>query len=210
MHRVTGDAMVRATVRRLAQALRQRDPEELVRTGALLDVLVAETPRRAVVILESLLLMDDDRVGDDIRRALAEAAQDLASAEPDAGVARERLARLWRTLARAPTPSPAPLATVLEEFLATHLDGRARLGDLARRLGYSQSHLSTMIRRATGRSFVDLRRRLRFERACALLRAGTSVKEAALAAGFDDPAYFSREFKRRVGVSPSRWRDEQK
>ena len=63
-----------------------------------------------------------------------------------------------------------------------------------------------LIRRATGRSFVALRRRFRFERACALLRAGASVKEAALAAGYDDPAYFSRVFKVRVGVAPSRWR----
>jgi len=117
-----------------------------------------------------------------------------------------RLAELWRTLARPLAVRPAELATVLEEYLATHLDGRARLGELARKLGYSPSHLSTLIRRATGHSFVALRRRLRFERACALLRRGASVKEAALAAGFDDPAYFSRVFKTRVGIAPSRWR----
>jgi len=117
-----------------------------------------------------------------------------------------RLAELWRTLARPLAVRPAELATVLEEYLATHLDGRARLGELARKLGYSPSHLSMLIRRATGRSFVALRRRFRLERACASLRAGASVKEAALAAGFDDPAYFSRIFKVRVGVAPSRWR----
>jgi AraC-like DNA-binding protein len=191
------------------QALRRRDVEELTRTGALLDILVAEKPRRAVIVVEALLLVDDERLPPDVRAQLEEAARDLVSTESDAVVARERLARLWRTLARERAPGPAPLAMVLEEYLATHLDGRARLGDLARRLGYSPSHLSALIRRATGRTFVALRRRIRFERACALLRQGASIKEAAIAAGFDDPAYFSREFKRRVGIPPSQWRERE-
>jgi AraC-like DNA-binding protein len=202
---VTGAALLRATLRRLTAALRRGDGDELVRTGTLVDVMIAEQPGRAVVVLETLLLADDDVLPAGVRAELAATAAMLGPA-PDAAAARARLAQLWRTLARPREPRPAVLATVLEEYLATHLDGRARLGDLARKLGYSPSHLSTLIRRATGRSFVALRRRLRFERACALLREGASVKEAALAAGFDDPAYFSRVFKKRVGVAPSRWR----
>jgi AraC-like DNA-binding protein len=31
------------------------------------------------------------------------------------------------------------------------------------------------------------------------------VKEAALQAGFSDPAYFSRVFRRVYGVPPARW-----
>jgi len=45
------------------------------------------------------------------------------------------------------------------------------------------------------------------ERALGLLRDGSSVKAAALGAGFTDPAYFSRVFSRRYGVPPSRWRE---
>ena len=202
---MTSAALLRATLRRLTAALRAKDGEDLVRTGALLDVLIAEQPERAVVVLETLLLSDDAVLPAEARSHLTEAAR-AEDAVPDAAATRARLAELWRTLARPSEPRPAALTTVLEEYLATHLDGRARLGDLARKLGYSPSHLSTLIRRATGRSFVALRRRLRFERACALLRNGASVKEAALAAGFDDPAYFSRVFKGRVGIAPSRWR----
>ena len=201
-----GDAILRTTVRCVARALHEGDAEELTRTGALLDVLIAERPQRAVVIRETLLLADDDRLGPEVRARLEEAARELGT-ESDATAARARLAQLWRTLARPHDARAVALATVLEQYLAEQLDGRARLGDLARRLGYSPSHLSTLIRRTTGRSFVALRRRLRFERACALLREGSSVKEAALAAGFDDPAYFSRLFRRRVGVPPSRWRE---
>jgi AraC-like DNA-binding protein len=52
-----------------------------------------------------------------------------------------------------------------------------------------------------------LRRWMQLERAVGLLRSGTSVKEAALAAGFSEPAYFSRVLARRFGVPPSRWRE---
>jgi len=64
-----------------------------------------------------------------------------------------------------------------------------------------------LVRRATGERFSALRRRMQLERAIGLLCSGTSVKEAALGAGFSDPAYFSRVFARRFGVPPSRWRE---
>jgi AraC-like DNA-binding protein len=59
----------------------------------------------------------------------------------------------------------------------------------------------------TGERFSSLRRRMQLERASSLLRSSTSVKEAALGAGFSEPAYFSRVFARRFGVPPSRWRE---
>jgi AraC-like DNA-binding protein len=92
-------------------------------------------------------------------------------------------------------------------FVAEHLHEGISLADLARRVGYSPSHCSTLVRRTTGERFTSLRRRMQLERAIGLLRSGTSVKEAALGAGFSEPAYFSRVFARRFGVPPSRWRD---
>jgi len=48
---------------------------------------------------------------------------------------------------------------------------------------------------------------MQLERAIGLLRTATFVKEAARAAGFSDPASFSRVFARRCGVPPSRGRE---
>jgi AraC-like DNA-binding protein len=36
-----------------------------------------------------------------------------------------------------------------------------------------------------------------------------SVQSVARQLGFDDPYYFSRLFKKKTGVSPSKWRDYQ-
>ena len=40
-----------------------------------------------------------------------------------------------------------------------------------------------------------------------LERTSDSVQQIALEIGFDDPLYFSRRFKHRVGVSPREYRE---
>lgn len=48
-------------------------------------------------------------------------------------------------------------------------------------------------------------REARLDRARALLlENGTRVGEVALEVGFESPAHFTREYKRRFGTSPSR------
>lgn len=49
----------------------------------------------------------------------------------------------------------------------------------------------------------------RLDRAIQLLRHSTlSVSAVAASAGFSDPFYFSRLFRRRMGMSPSDYRQE--
>jgi AraC-like DNA-binding protein len=122
--------------------------------------------------------------------------------------------RIWPRLAAQvasgrPGEKGASLAACLDEHLAIHLRGSGTLRDIARQLGYSAAHVSEMIRRSTGTTFTVLRRRMQIERACWLLSRGSSVKEAALASGFRDPAYFGRVFRRLHGTSPARWRATQ-
>src|SRR5262245_6272182 len=125
----------------------------------------------------------------------------FSTARPGGGCeVAHRLGTLLREVAVVGAPSRPALGCEVSGFLAEHLHQGARLGDLARRLGYSPSHCSTLVRRQTGERFSVLRRRMQLERAIRLLRSGTSVKEAALSAGFSEPAYFTRVFSRRFGV----------
>jgi len=51
-------------------------------------------------------------------------------------------------------------------------------------------------------------REVRLERARVLLQArGARVSEVAVEVGFESPAHFAREFKRRYGSPPSRSND---
>jgi len=48
--------------------------------------------------------------------------------------------------------------------------------------------------------------RRRLDRACSLLRAGRSVAQVAAELGYPSPFEFSAQFRRHLGVPPSRWR----
>jgi len=55
---------------------------------------------------------------------------------------------------------------------------------------------------------VDYRNRIRITNACSLLESTSlSVEEIAALVGFETPFYFSRLFKRAMGVSPRQYRE---
>lgn len=96
-------------------------------------------------------------------------------------------------------------------FMQANLNENLRLEDFAREAGMSVSHFSERFRRQTGQSpmayFIQLRMRL----ACRLLDlSGQPVKSVALEIGYKDPYYFSRIFKKSMGISPDRYREIKK
>ncbi|MGW9079423.1 helix-turn-helix domain-containing protein [Streptomyces kronopolitis] len=80
----------------------------------------------------------------------------------------------------------------------------------AARHGMTPAELRTAVRRGAGCSPKDYLLGIRLGRAKELL-TGTELPVAAVArrVGYDDPAYFSRLFARRVGTAPVRFRDRQ-
>ena len=70
----------------------------------------------------------------------------------------------------------------------------------------SQSVLYKKVKAVTGLSVGDFIRQLRFRRAAHLLEEGQlSVYEVAYSVGFNDSKYFSREFKKQFGLTPSEY-----
>lgn len=77
----------------------------------------------------------------------------------------------------------------------------------ARAFGASAPHFVRLFRKLQGEPPMRFYNRLRIEKACELLpQSNLSIKEVAAAVGFDDPAYFSRLFKKEVGQSPEQYR----
>lgn len=75
---------------------------------------------------------------------------------------------------------------------------------LSEMCGISETYFRKLFLKAYGTSPIKYVRSLKIERAKALLSSGLySVTEAAELSGWNDEAYFSREFKKTVGVSPS-------
>ena len=77
------------------------------------------------------------------------------------------------------------------------------VGDITQALFISRSLLHTKMKTLVGLSMGDFIRKKRLDRACQMLREGHNVSETAYATGFSDPNYFSKTFKKHIGVNPS-------
>ncbi|WP_054955542.1 AraC family transcriptional regulator [Paenibacillus dakarensis] len=75
-------------------------------------------------------------------------------------------------------------------------------------LGYNRAYLSRIFKKETGVSPVTYLLKLRIDQAKRLLRERPelSVEQVAASVGLTDPLYFSRQFKRFCGQSPSSYR----
>lgn len=119
---------------------------------------------------------------------------------------------LWRmsdlsTKARLATPR-----ALVSDFLL-QVDQRMRghwsVADYARHFDVSVDRLNSAVLRATGQTPLALiHARLMAEARQMLENSGMHIAQIALSLGFDDPAYFSRFFKRLSGRSPRQYRQE--
>lgn len=84
---------------------------------------------------------------------------------------------------------------------------RLSIRDLARRAGLSPRQLERRFRAELWMSPRELIQRMRVERACEALRnTEHSMARIALDCGFYDQAAFTRQFKKRLGLTPGQYR----
>ncbi len=89
-----------------------------------------------------------------------------------------------------------------------NLGRRLQLADAAAAADLSPNYLAHLIKKETGRTFVDLVTERRMEKARELLAHTTQrIGEIARATGFEDEAYFARRFRQRYALSPRQFRE---
>ncbi|MFE3290351.1 helix-turn-helix domain-containing protein [Rhodococcus sp. NPDC059234] len=89
--------------------------------------------------------------------------------------------------------------------------GDARVGDVAREVGWSRRHLVGRFTAEFGVTPKDAARVARFHRSHQLMRARPDVSLADVAArcGYYDQAHLARDWRDLAGKPPSRWRAEE-
>jgi AraC family transcriptional activator of pobA len=117
-----------------------------------------------------------------------------------------------RTAARAaPPPRDAPGSALLRRFDAcvdVQLLEHPTVADCAHALAVTPTHLSRVLRAATGQPASRLiEARLMREARRQLAYTSLPVSTIAYTLGFGDPAYFSRVFSRVEGLSPRAFRE---
>ncbi|MFK7693407.1 AraC family transcriptional regulator [Paenibacillus sp. HJGM_3] len=78
---------------------------------------------------------------------------------------------------------------------------------LAQSLGYHRTHLTKLFKQATGQSPMQYLLKIRMDRAKVLLLDDLTVEQVASSVGFADSLYFSKQFKRWHGCTPSEYRN---
>lgn len=92
-------------------------------------------------------------------------------------------------------------------YLRKHFSASVDVGDLAAAFGMSPSNFRRRWKQRMGISPLDYVTQLRMAEACRrLMSSDETVAEVAKAVGYADPYYFSRLFRRRIGIPPGAYR----
>ena len=102
-----------------------------------------------------------------------------------------------------------------EDFLYERINGNLKdegiptVKECAQKMCYSTNYLSDMLKKETGKNTKEYIYIYLMEKAKnMLLSSDKTVNEIAYDLGFEYPEHFSRMFKKRVGVSPIKFRNE--
>ena len=99
--------------------------------------------------------------------------------------------------------------TKVIEYIHTNASGNISLADLAKVAEVSSHHFASLFTKATGLSPHKYVLRVRIERAKIHLKDdGLSVAEVSRLIGFRTQEHFTKVFRRVVGVTPSKFREE--
>ncbi len=121
------------------------------------------------------------------------------------------LMHLWRAcdIARASDAlgAGAPTAQRFRQLVELHYRDHLGVDDFADMLGVTRAHLHEACMKALARAPQQLvHERLHVEARMRLRETAQTIEQIAYSLGFRDPAYFSRFFSRRSGISPGAYR----
>lgn len=91
-----------------------------------------------------------------------------------------------------------------KQLITIHALEEVKVSDYAKRLFVSPGHLNDVVKEITGKNAKTLINEQRILEAKRLLFwTNTPIREVAYKTGFDDPAYFTRFFKKYTGLLPT-------
>lgn len=124
---------------------------------------------------------------------------------------REALLRIFDAVERARATKVPPIVQKAIEALRANVGGASVAqirSQVARQVSVSPRQLTNLLKERTGRTFADLLREVRIERACELLaETDQPVAVIAVETGFCDQSYFTHVFQKIKKTTPKQYRD---
>ena len=111
-------------------------------------------------------------------------------------------------MTKSTTNSSNEVIETAKKYILKNYNEDLSLEKVAEVVYLNPNYLSEIFKYKTGESFVEYITRIRVQQAKKLLRdLEYKTYQVGQMVGYDDPSYFSKVFKKTVGISPSRYRD---
>jgi AraC-like DNA-binding protein len=118
-----------------------------------------------------------------------------------------RLKASWDVAVQELVDRPSSTVTRAQEFIRAHATERVSVSTVAAAVGFHPDYLSHRFRQELGVTVGAYLSACRLARAKELLTTSRApIASVASSAGFADPRYFSRFFRRETGMSPREYR----
>ena len=99
------------------------------------------------------------------------------------------------------------LVVDIKEYIENNVTEVFRTDDLCKKVGYGKSYLSRVFREQTGQTLAAYAMKLKINKAKLLIRENNlNFSQISDYLSFDNPQYFSRVFKRVVGMTPTEFK----
>ena len=102
------------------------------------------------------------------------------------------------------------LCELVQSYIIENFEDNALcLNDIAKHANVSPAYLSALYKKNCGQSISDTISSCRIDKACQYLtKSNLSLKEISTRCGYTNQYYFSNSFKKKLGVSPSVYREQ--
>ncbi|MGO5051699.1 helix-turn-helix domain-containing protein [Lachnospiraceae bacterium LCP25S3_G4] len=98
--------------------------------------------------------------------------------------------------------------TAIVRYMYKNLERNLKLEDIEKELNLSKSYINATFKKYANRAPIDFFINLKMQEACKLLKStDLYILEISQVLGYDDQYYFSRIFKKVIGVSPKEYRN---
>ena len=95
-----------------------------------------------------------------------------------------------------------------KSYIDENFSKEISLDDVSRTVNISPYYFSKIFKEENGQNFIEYLTNIRIEKAKELLKGSDySMKEICSMCGYQDPNYFSRTFKKNVGVTPTEYKE---
>ena len=101
------------------------------------------------------------------------------------------------------------IINVALEYIGRHYNEELMLNDISEYVNLSPQHFSKIFKESTNYNYVEYVNNLRISKAKEFMNnTDRTIKEICYQVGYQDPNYFSRIFKKYVGITPTEYMKE--